>query len=206
MLSVGTESNRLGDHVKEEAPDRLVDTLVSLQPTITSRYSRPLSGLSHRFDKDDLYQTTCMRAYRGFASHRGNSDDELKAWVMKIAANVYRSAVSTHAKCAKRSTRVEQSAVLQLGNDTVGIEPEDSSEAQSPASIREEYQKVLASIDRLPKQRQGVLRMRFIEGRTYKEIAAELGITVNAVRSSVHQALQAARAEIQQPALPGFFD
>ena len=74
----------------------------------------------------------------------------------------------------------------------------------SQALIKAECQHMLACIDRLPKQRQTVLRMRYLEHLSYAQIAAELDISESAARTSVSQAIVAARSEMDQYSLPGF--
>jgi RNA polymerase sigma factor (sigma-70 family) len=125
---------------------------------------------------------------------------------MKIAANACRSAITAHKVSAVRSTKFEKLAIGQPKSDScdITLDPEDSIDMASQAAIKAECQHMLACIDRLPKQRQTVLRMRYLEHLSYSQIAAELDISESAARTSVSQAIVAARSEMDQYSLPGF--
>jgi len=181
--------------------DDLVEVLSEVQPIIEQRYRGALSGVSHRFDVDDLYQSVCWRAYRNHERCQAQSAAECRNWILKIAANVFRSAIATHRLSGKRSTMRER-AIVATSGDLPYVEPwcEQSSELVHGEACRH----MLACLDRLPPQRQAVLRMRFLEQRSYQQIAEELGVTIAAARTSVCQAVRQARAELGQYSLPGF--
>lgn len=57
--------------------------------------------------------------------------------------------------------------------------------------IYSEYQKILQdAISQLPPQRQKIFNMSRLENRSHKEIAAELGISVNTVQEHISEALR----------------
>jgi len=183
----------------------LVEVLIEAEPLIKDRYTRMLSSISHRFDTDDLYQVTCQRAYRSIARCQGQTPSEVKNWVMKIAANACRTAITAHKVSKIRATRLEKISVGVVDSDAdSSIDPADATDMNANAVIREECRHMIACIDRLPKQRQAVLRMRYLESKSYAEIAAELDITETAARTSLSQALSDARSEVGQYSLPGF--
>ncbi len=67
---------------------------------------------------------------------------------------------------------------------------DESSEADSEV-IYAEYRSILHNaITQLPPQRQRVFRMSRLEGMMYKEIAAELGISVNTVQEHITESLK----------------
>lgn len=183
----------------------LVEVLVDAEPVIKDRYERMLSSISHRFDTDDLYQATCFRAVRSAERCNGTTPVEVHNWVMKIAANACRTAITAHKVSLIRSTRIERISIGVCSDESVGLDPEDEAvDMQAVAVVREQCQHMLACIDRLPKQRQSVLRMRYMESLSYDQIAIRLGITEAAARTSVSQALTDARTEVVQYSLPGF--
>lgn len=184
----------------------LAEVLEQAKPVIVDRYTRMLSSISHRFDVDDLYQATCFRACRSIQRCQGSTPEEVHNWVMKIAANACRTAITAHKVSKIRSTRVEKLSVGVVDKDVdSSIDPADEDvDMNADALIREECRHMLACIDRLPRQRQHVLRMRYLECKSYKEIAAELDITETAARTSLSQALSDARSEVSQYSLPGF--
>lgn len=183
----------------------MVAVMVAAEPVIKQRYERMLSSISHRFDTDDLYQVTCQRAYRSVSRCQGTTPAEVHNWLMKIAANACRTAITAHRTSKVRSTKVEKISIGAANSEGTSLDPSDEGVGLSAtAAIKEQCQHMLACIDRLPKQRQMVLRLRYLQSKSYSEIAAELDITETAARTSVSQALADARAEVGQYSLPGF--
>lgn len=183
----------------------LVQVLVEAEPLIKDRYTRMLSSISHRFDTDDLFQVTCERAFKSIDRCKGTTAEEVHNWLMKIAANACRTAITAHKVSKIRATRLEKIPVGMSGDEPTATDPQDERvDMNASAVIREQTQHMLSCVDRLPKQRQAVLRLRYLESRSYAEIAEELNITETAARTSVSQALADARAEIGQYSLPGF--
>ena len=181
----------------------LEDVLLEVRPVISQRYTRSLSGISHRFDVDDLYQVVCARAFRSISKCNGQTFGEVRNWVLKIAANVFRSAIATHKMSAKRSTNRERGVVGVMG-DTPCVEPWTDAAESNRMMVGEQCNHMLACIDRLPKSRQQILVMRFLEQRSYQEISDELGVTIAAARTSVSQSVKCVRGEMCQRNLPGF--
>lgn len=183
----------------------LVAVLVAAEPVIKDRYTRMLSSISHRFDTDDLYQATCERAVKSIDRCKGTTAAEIHNWLMKIAANACRTAITAHKVSKIRATRLEKIPVGMNGEEPTSLDPKDERvDMNAAAAIKEQTQHMLACIDRLPRQRQSVLRMRYLQGMEYSQIANELDISETAARTSVSQALSDARVEVMQYSLPGF--
>lgn len=187
----------------QEALGFLEDVLLEVRPVISQRYIRSLSSISHRFDVDDLYQSVCIRAFRSISKCNGQTFGEVRNWVLKIAANVFRSAIATHKLSAKRSTNRERCVVATSG-DEPHVEPWTEPVESMQVVVDEQCQHMRACIDRLPRSQQRIVVMRFLEQRSYIEIADELGVTVQAARTSVSQAVKRVRAEMPQRNLTGF--
>lgn len=181
-------------------PEKIAATLEELSPIIVNRHRRSLRSVVQRFNEEDLLQATYIKAHQGCSKFRGQTEAELRAWILTIASSVCNTALTTHAKSQKRSTDAEQSLVPGCDGDKDSLE----SEASLKQEIKDQCTRMLQCLDRLPKQRQHVLRMKYLEGKAYSEIANSLGVTADAARSSVAQALRAVRLEMDQPSLPGF--
>lgn len=181
-----------------------VSVLVEAEPLIKERYSRMLSSISYRFDTDDLYQVVCQRAYRSQSRCKGITTGEIRNWIMKIAANACRTAITAHKISKIRSTRVEKLSVGVSSEEESSIDPSDGVDLATRAVIKAQCGHMLACLDRLPRQRQEILRLRYLRGMAYEEIARQLDITDSAARTSASQALIAVRAEMSQFSLPGF--
>ncbi len=126
----------------------LEEVLLDVRPTIEQRYARELASISHRYDVDDLYQSVCVRAIRWIGRCKGESKEAVRNWVLKIAANVFRSAIATHKLSAKRSTSRERATVATSG-DEPHVEPWSEPVESVRLMVGEQCRHMRACIDRL---------------------------------------------------------
>ncbi len=73
-------------------------------------------------------------------------------------------------------------------------EPQPGPEAM--VEIHEAERRAAAAIDRLPDDLREVIRLKFQDGLSYKEISAVTGKTVSRVGVQIHTAMQALRAQL----------
>ncbi|MCK9628525.1 MAG: RNA polymerase sigma-70 factor [Bacteroidales bacterium] len=59
------------------------------------------------------------------------------------------------------------------------------------------YEILAKFVNKLPDKQREVIKMCFVEGKMYKEIAADLGISVNTVKTHLKRAMQFLRSELQ---------
>jgi RNA polymerase sigma-70 factor (ECF subfamily) len=59
------------------------------------------------------------------------------------------------------------------------------------------YELLAKFVNKLPEKQRAVLKMCFVEGKMYKEIAVDLGISVNTVKTHLKRAIQSLRSELQ---------
>ena len=77
--------------------------------------------------------------------------------------------------------------------------PDDDADGSSPVAPllrKERVGFLLACVDELPPRQQEVLRLKFAEGMSYKEIAGVLDTTVNAVGVAIHTAIRRLRDRV----------
>lgn len=153
---------------------------------IFERYYRPVSYYFARrgFSADechDLAQETFLRAYRRWDQCRKNQE---KGWLFTIAANLYRNTIR-HRRAAKRD--VQKQSLSELADQ--GLEP--PAEDDDPVSHLLEKQQnrlLVKAIEELPPRMRQCFLLRFNQGRKYKEIAQVMQISIQSVRSQLHQA------------------
>ena len=83
--------------------------------------------------------------------------------------------------------------------ETGNLEP--ASTAPGPAQLlerRETLSRVLLALESLPPREQEVLRLKFQNGLSYREIASTVGISVSNVGYLIHTALKKVRAELER--------
>ncbi len=143
------------------------------------RYVRRLVG--NRSAADEIVQEAFLRTYTG-----GRSSDPLRPYLFSIARNL--------AFKARRHDRVVDAFT------TKAVDAADMAEACASAeevALADERISLLnEAISSLPPQRRAVFTLRMFQGRSYKEIAAQLSISTKTVEkhialaaSGIHAAL-----------------
>ena len=166
-----------------QSDERLVDLLrAGSEPAfeaIVSRYRGPLlrycSALLGSERAEDAVQQTFVKAYD--AMHRDDRPLLLKPWLYRIAHNTAHNALRDNAR---------RDELLGDGS-AVADRPETVMER------REQLRSVLASVQELPPRQRDALVLRELEGRSYEEIAAALGVGGGAVRQLLNRARTAVR-------------
>ena len=176
-----------------QSDERLVDLLrAGSEPAfeaIVSRYRRPLlrycSALIGRDRAEDAVQQTFVNAYE--AIRRDDAVLRLKPWLYRIAHNASLNALRD------RALRDEP---LEAGSP--GAEPPEVA-----LERRERLRSVIDSMQGLPARQRDALLLRELEGRSYEEIAAALGIGDGAVRQLLHRARNTLRTAATALTPPG---
>jgi RNA polymerase sigma factor (sigma-70 family) len=169
-----------------QSDERLVDLVrAGYEPAfeaIVARYRGPLIGYCGRFlpepRAEDVVQQTFVNAYRAMQGSRGEL--RLRSWLYRIAHNTALNALRD------RGLQHEQ-----LHDQLDGVERPDQAFER-----RQGLRELLASVQALPVRQRDALVLRELEGRSYAEIALELGVSAGAVR----QLLNRARATLRQGA------
>jgi len=129
-----------------------------------------------RPDADDLCQETFLRAFKSmhtFDPARGTP----AGWLAAIARNVARRRWERRKSPSNFDPELAEE---MLADDNPN--PGGSSEA------REEIDAVRSCVEALPPELGGVVRLRYVEGRTTRGVAAATGIPESTVRSLLGQA------------------
>lgn len=135
---------------------------------------------------DDLVQTTLERALTRGGSRR--DETALQPWLFSV---LYRQFIDEH----RRATRWRRVAALFAG--------EEDARPPTPDQVFESRTS-LAAFVRLPTEQRALLMLVSVEGLSYREAAAVLGIPIGTVMSRLSRARQALRAmaDEQEPAAP----
>lgn len=145
------------------------------------RFVASLSG-APAADVDDLVQESLLEAWRGRASFRGEAS--LLTWVLGIAR---RRALARRRSSARREEILRALRALE--------------EAPVPADLlgeEETARRVRAALEEIEPAYAEVLALRYLEGRTPREIAGALGESEKAVESRLHRAREALRDRLKE--------
>jgi RNA polymerase sigma-70 factor (ECF subfamily) len=137
-------------------------------------------------DAEDLVQETYLKAHKNCSSFRGTY---LRAWLNRILTNTF---INTY---HARKLRPED-----LGLD--GLDTQVDNSPEKPRIGRDPAEEVLArcpdedltaALTSLPLPSLRVVLLADVEGYSYKEIAAIVGIPIGTVMSRLHRGRQALR-------------
>jgi RNA polymerase sigma-70 factor (ECF subfamily) len=149
-------------------PPRAFEEIVLPHLDAAFNYARWLTR--NDADAQDVVQDASVRALRFFPSLRG---DDARAWLLTIVRNTWYGRFSRH-------IRFEQPAVVDEMTDN------RSDEGLGPEALMIQQQavdRVRRAIEELPVDFREVIVLRELEGLSYKEIAAIVGIPIGTVMS-----------------------
>ena len=148
------------------------DRLVLAQRAPLERYARRL-GASWE-DAEEIAATALLRAYQN--PPEAHLDPEWRAWLRSVARNLW--------------IDVRRRRQLRVVTDQDTLESVSSMRGpiDQIAAAAEEARQICAAIALLPSGQRAAIYLREVRGLSYEEIAAELGMTLSAVTSTLHRA------------------
>jgi RNA polymerase sigma factor (sigma-70 family) len=167
-----------------QSDERLVDLVrAGSDPAfeaIVDRYRRALmryvSCLLPPERAEDVVQQAFVKAYE--AMHRDAAELNLKPWLYRIAHNGALNALRDRALVHS-----------ELDDRVDGVERPDQVFERN-LGLRE----LVVAVQALPERQRDAILLRELEGRSYDEIAAALGVTDGAVRQLLHRARNSLRS------------
>ncbi|MFZ1702403.1 MAG: sigma-70 family RNA polymerase sigma factor [Pyrinomonadaceae bacterium] len=168
--------------------------------TLIDRYSGDIYSLLFRLTENheeaaDLTQDTFLRALRSIKGFRG--DSELKTWLFRIAINESRNRFRWW-KRRRRDVTISIDATIGDSNtpfsDTLAdrsISPEDA------ALTREREYAITTALAEIPDVYREAIVLCDIEGMTYDETAAALGIGIGTVKSRISRGREELRRRLK---------
>jgi RNA polymerase sigma-70 factor (ECF subfamily) len=138
-------------------------------------FNYALRMVSNRDDAMDLMQDTFLAVFRGLASFRG--DSAFNSWLLKIA----------HYRCIefyrKRKHTVDIEGIPEVFNE----DGEDCPELSVVAG--QQGDQLIGAMSQLPVNQRAVIEMKFFQYLTFEDIAQQLGVSTNTVKSRLYAGL-----------------
>jgi len=160
--------------------ERLYDTYGGLV------YAKAVSILRDRSLAEDATQETWLRAAR--ALDRGFEPRDPQAWILRIAG---REAIR-----ASRRSRRGKAQSLTAEPAARGLPSEPAAKATGVEAENREY--LEAALERLPAEDRALLRLRFLEGRSYRELRNLYGLSTSGLWDRVTGALERLRRLLRE--------
>jgi RNA polymerase sigma-70 factor (ECF subfamily) len=146
------------------------------------RLAYRLTGNQH--DAEDLTQETFVRVFRSLASYRPGT---FEGWLHRITTNLFLDMV-------RRRARIRMEALPDDSDRIVGRGPEPE-QVFSDTHLDPALQ---SALDQLPPEFRAAVVLCDVEGLSYEEIGATLGVKLGTVRSRIHRGRAALRAALEQ--------
>jgi RNA polymerase sigma factor (sigma-70 family) len=145
------------------------------------RLAYRLTGNVH--DAEDLTQEVFVRVFRSLSTYTPGT---FEGWLHRITTNLFLDQV-------RRKKRIRFDALADDASERMpGREP-DPSRAYDDAHLDDDVQRAL---DSLPPDFRAAVVLCDIEGLSYEEVAATLGIKLGTVRSRIHRGRSQLRAAL----------
>jgi RNA polymerase sigma-70 factor, ECF subfamily len=139
-------------------------------------YGVALRMMGDRAEAEEVAQETFLRAHRALAEFRG--DARLSTWLYAIASRLCLNRLASgETRMARRRSDAIDALPGRAGDEPGGDLERDEREVALHRAIAE-----------LPEERRMVVVLRDLEGLSYDEIAAALGLEPGTVRSRLHRA------------------
>src|SRR4029077_1466624 len=149
-------------------PHRAFEEVVLPHLDAAFNYARWLT--KSEVDAEDVVQDATVRALRFFSSLR--NDDE-RAWLLTIVRNTW------YARFSKVGNPDRHAVFDEMKDDR----PDEQLDPEALAVQQQAGKRVQRAIEELPMDFREVVVLREIEGLSYKEIAAVVGIPIGTVMS-----------------------
>jgi RNA polymerase sigma-70 factor (ECF subfamily) len=151
-------------------------SIVAAHAADLNRYAASI--LNDTDSAKDVVQDVFLRLWQ---TPRAEVEDHLRPWLFRVARN---RALDIRRKGA-RMRPLEESPAAQAATETPG--------PRSNAETQDSHSRILALMKALPDNQQEVVRLKFQNGMSYKEIATVTELTVTNVGFLIHSALATLR-------------
>ena len=121
-------------------------------------------------DAEDVVQDACVRAMRFFSSLR---DDDARGWLFAIVRNTW------YSRASRRTAATEGAPLKDAGSEPADQAPDPEARLLQQDTVG----RVRAALEQLPSDFREVIVLRELEGLSYKEIAAMIGVPIGTVMS-----------------------
>ena len=140
-----------------------------------------------KYGGSDLVQQTLFEASQGFNRFRGQTEEDLRAWLLGILKNNLQDNRRHFEETRKRAISRETGAHGHLGLEDAAKSPSDS------LILQERIRHLEKALDSLDPRQQELIRLRQQEKQTFAEIGVRLGWSEEAARKQWTRALEELR-------------
>lgn len=149
----------------------------------------------------DLTQETFLRAYKGVKAFRYEAS--YKTWLFQIATNLWRNTIRSRSAAKRAAQEVSLEEELDSGRPVLS-DGGGAGRVGTPLSevlADEAAGQLESALEELPSRMRRCVQLRLFQDLKYREIAQLMQLSIETVKSQLHQA----RHRLRQ-SLSGYFD
>ncbi len=171
---------------KERSQSGLGRLLEAFRPSLIMMADQNLEQrLRRRMSSSDVVQDTMLTAGKQFESFRGTTSGEFREWLLELFHSRLVDGIRRHqvAEIRRQSLEDEQLSLSDL-----------LSREETPsvvARLNEDATLLLKALEALPTNLQRVIHLRYLENRTFEEIASQTNVSVATVWRRFQEAVEA---------------
>ncbi len=151
-------------------------------------------------DPSDVVQAVMLKAHQGGADFRGDTPEQMGAWLRQILANTLADMLRDRLR-ARRDIRREESLEQALNKSSLRLATCVSSGDPSPSGIvqgKENAVRLADAVARLPEPQQEAVILKHFEGRPILEVANLMDRSPASVASLLRRGLANLRALLSE--------
>src|SRR5947209_3517455 len=149
--------------------------------------------LRGQLDPSDIVQQTLLKAHERFDQFRGQTDEELRAWLRAILAH---SLIDAVRKYGRQKGDRAQSLEAVLEQSSAKLEVFLASEESSPSQGAERAERLVdlaEALARLPEDQRTAVELRYLNGLAVPDVAEQMGRSVVSVTGLLYRGMKTLR-------------
>ncbi|QDS87965.1 ECF RNA polymerase sigma-E factor [Rosistilla ulvae] len=144
------------------------------------------SKMRKKMSGSDLVQDAFAVATRDFGDFRGQRPELLNAWLLTILNHQLIEGFRRFKVSEKRRLQRE----LPDGENCLSQTADDGDSPSAVLSAKEDVAQLLGAIGQLPEELRQIVQMRYLDNRTFDQIATELNLPTSTCRRRWFEAIQ----------------
>jgi RNA polymerase sigma-70 factor (ECF subfamily) len=156
--------------------------------------------LQGKVDASDIVQDTFLKAHANFAKFRGNSEEELAAWLRQILTSTLANVVRHYFRSQGRNVRLESQLALDMDRSAHLLRHSFVGKQRSPsdsAARREQAVLLANALEQVPEKYREVIIWRHFEGLSFAQLAERTGRSVDSVQKLWMRGLRRLRRSLE---------
>jgi RNA polymerase sigma-70 factor (ECF subfamily) len=174
--------------------------LESYRPYLLAIAQRELpDDLRAKCGPSDVVQDTFVKVHAEFHQFAGGRHEEVLAWLRQVLLNQLANMRLHYRKAQKRQVGREVPLAGVAGRSLLQALTDPAPTLQARAQDAEERAVLERALERLPSRHAQVIRLRYLEQRSFSEVAEALGCSAEAARKRWMRAVLKLNAILEAP-------